>query len=176
MGSLDGRHSTKSKEECGERVKAEAKKMTRNTQYTQEHLAPVEDVPFVLSHDGLRHQTCEQLWESAKSPCLHISLLLPSEFRVYSRDHIHPLKPSRVPPPDASNSRVFSQHICAFVLFCVQLPIKSRGNLHGLTSVNHFSPLGYCLCALASPCPCFSDSCHNVLIISQLSPFFQTCP
>lgn len=55
MGSLDGRHSTKSKEECGERVKAEAKKMTRNTQYTQEHLAPVEDVPFVLSHDGLRH-------------------------------------------------------------------------------------------------------------------------
>lgn len=54
-GKLDGRHSTNSKEECGERVKAEAKKMARNTQYTQDHLAPVEDVPFVLSHDGLRH-------------------------------------------------------------------------------------------------------------------------
>lgn len=34
MGSLDGRHSTKLKEECGEKVKAEAKKMARNTVHT----------------------------------------------------------------------------------------------------------------------------------------------
>lgn len=51
MERLDGCHSTKSTEECGERVKIEAKKMARNTQHTQDHLSPVEDVPFILPHD-----------------------------------------------------------------------------------------------------------------------------
>lgn len=60
-------HSTKSIEERGERVKAEAKKMARNTQPTQDGLSPVEDVPFVLPHDQSMASVTRPVGNSGKA-------------------------------------------------------------------------------------------------------------
>lgn len=78
---------------------------------------------------------------------------------MYPQPHNHLLKSSRSPLPDASNSSVFPHT-------SVLLPIKPRGNLHRLTSMNH---------------GCFSHFSLRLLLwsfglsLSLLQWFFSQC-